>query len=219
MHTSIQRSKEEMYPSRPQINFELCQIFKSRGTITVKEAYRCIKDKFSMTTEEAARRDSQGACLIEHEIRWEMQTLQKQGRITGTGRKGEWRLIRRHESQLMKDKTSYKSNNEHFRADTTPARNPVPENAFYRLTVHLVGGTAIMRDYYDFVEAHRDARDLTDPLDRGSVKDWYNDCDNEAFIVTSEIAAVCIERLPSCNDLPPFLDRIHCERAVNLVKG
>jgi len=83
-----------MYPSRPQIKNELCQIFESQGTVTVQETYSAIKERFSLTAEEVARRDSQGACLIEHEIRWEMQTLQKEGRITGTGRKGEWRLVR-----------------------------------------------------------------------------------------------------------------------------
>jgi len=81
-----------MYPSRLQIRSALCQIFNSRRTVTVQEIYSRIKDEFSMTAEEVARKDSQGACLIEHEIRWEMQTLQKEGRITGTGRKGEWRL-------------------------------------------------------------------------------------------------------------------------------
>jgi len=116
----------------------------------------------------------------------------------------------------MDDETSYHLISKGPTEDTVPVEAPASEKAFYRLTVHLVSGTVIMRDYDAFFEARRDARILTEPLDRDSVKDWYDDHDDEAFIVAADIAAVCIEQLPPCNDLPPFLGRIHWEKAARL---
>ena len=113
----------------------------------------------------------------------------------------------------MNTNASNYSADDDSRVDANRMMRSVPEEAFYRLTVHLVGGITIMRDYSDFFEARRDARDLTEPLGEGIVKDWCDDHDNEAFIVSANITAVCIEQLPPYNDLPPFLGRIHCEKA------
>lgn len=100
--------------------------------------------------------------------------------------------------------------------DASCRMSPVPEEVFYRLTVHLVGGFAIMRDYSGFFEARRDARDLTEPLSEGIVKEWCDDYDNEVFVVAAKISAVCVEQLPPCNDFPPFLGRFHWERTARL---
>ena len=116
----------------------------------------------------------------------------------------------------MSNNTSNYPMDEDSRMDAIRVVDPVQEEAFYRLTVHLVGGITIMRDYSGFFEARRDARDLTEPLGEGLVKEWCDDHDGEVFLVAANILAVCIEQLPPCNDLPPFLGLIHWEKAARL---
>lgn len=78
-----------MYPERNQIvdavNSALCE----SGVIELQSLYSIVKRKFNMTNFEINRKDGQGKCLIEHDIRWALQTLKSQGRAANI-RTGVW---------------------------------------------------------------------------------------------------------------------------------
>ena len=53
--------------------------------------YRRVEERFGMTPEEISLKDREGKCLIEHDIRWSLQTLKRKGLVTRGDGKGIWK--------------------------------------------------------------------------------------------------------------------------------
>ena len=64
-----------MYPKRDQLDDAVYNILKSNKKMHVRQMYAYIKNEFKMTDSELARKDSDNKSLIEHEIRWSLQSL------------------------------------------------------------------------------------------------------------------------------------------------
>jgi len=198
-----------MYPSRPQIRSSMCQMFESIGTITVKEIYSNIRERFSMTTEELSREFSCGACRIEHEIRWELQNLKNEGRITRTDRRGEWRAVQNAKQEPMDGITQYDSDSQ-FGAKAFGLSNG--PTCYYRLTLQLADGWILIKDYYSLNDARLDAKTLIRNPDEQFVNCWCDDAGIAAIILSSNIISAYIEERLLADILPAFIGNPHCEK-------
>ena len=81
-----------MFPERRQITSETFAYISENRTVHLDALYRHIMAYFEMTDEEIARKDSQGASLIKHEVRWALQTLKNEGRIVRGPDTGVWMI-------------------------------------------------------------------------------------------------------------------------------
>ena len=81
-----------MYPQRNQIVSAVYEYISEHGTIKLENLYQYVILKFDMTADEIARKDSQGGSLINHEVRWALQSLKIDGRIKRGSEIGVWTL-------------------------------------------------------------------------------------------------------------------------------
>lgn len=81
-----------MYPQRNQIVSAVYEYISEHETVKLENLYQSVICRFDMTAEEVARKDSQGGSLIQHEIRWALQTLKRDGRVKRGSEIGVWTL-------------------------------------------------------------------------------------------------------------------------------
>lgn len=89
---TIQMRNDRMFPERRQITSETFAYISENRTVHLDALYQHIMAYFEMTDEEIARKDSQGASLIKHEVRWALQTLKNEGRIVRGPDTGVWMI-------------------------------------------------------------------------------------------------------------------------------
>ncbi len=89
---TLQMRNDRMFPERRQITSEAFAYISENRTVCLDALYRHIMAYFEMTDEEIARKDSQGASLIKHEVRWALQTLKNEGRIVRGPDTGVWMI-------------------------------------------------------------------------------------------------------------------------------
>ena len=89
---TIQMRNDRMFPERRQIISEAFAYISENRTVRLDALYQHIMAYFEMTDEEIARKDSQGASLIKHEVRWALQTLKNEGRIVRGPDTGVWMI-------------------------------------------------------------------------------------------------------------------------------
>lgn len=80
----------DLFPQRCDTNAAVYDIVSEHGVIDLDRLYRLVEERFEMTEEEAARKDPEGGNLIQHEVRWALQTLKRQGKVVRGDRTGVW---------------------------------------------------------------------------------------------------------------------------------